>query len=110
MKGTWVPLALSLTACQASLAPDPPERGLLLVPGPNGLDVVGSGGLEIGFGRDRSGVLESVARVEGRESRPAACGSGREAYATRGGLRLVFEGDTFVGWEGPQGAAGRGCG
>ena len=69
----------------------------------------GSGGREISFGRDRIGALESVAKVTGRVPAPVPCGGGRDAFDAGDGLRLVFEGKTFVGWTGPAGAAGRGC-
>ncbi|WP_298429023.1 hypothetical protein [uncultured Jannaschia sp.] len=106
------PLAalLILSGCVAAPAsqPDAPSR-FSLVPAPGGLDVAGSGGREIGFGRDRDGVLQSVARVEGRAPRPVACGGGRDAFAASDDLTLVFEGRRFVGWSGAAGAAGRTC-
>ncbi len=103
-----------LAACQQVDAPGvgAPMAAprLALVPAPGGLLVEGSGGREIGFGRDRSGALASIAKVEGGAARPVACGAGREAFATAGGLGVVFEGGTFVGWRDVTAAAGRGCG
>ena len=100
--------ALALAGCQAAtVAPVP--SGLTLVPAPGGLDVAGSGGREIGFGRAEAGALASVARVEGVAPRPVACGAGRTAYETGAGLTLVFEREVFVGWADASGRAGRGC-
>ncbi|WP_179380885.1 hypothetical protein [Jannaschia marina] len=101
---------LVLAGCQTVSASAPSGlSGLSLVPAPGGLLVEGSGGREIGFGRDQTGALESVARVEGTSPRAVACPSGRQGMETRTGLTLVFERGTFVGWEGAQGRAGRGC-
>ena len=100
---------LLMAGCGADAPGSAGRSDLALVPAPGGLDTAGSGGREIGFGRDRPGVLESVGRIEGQVPRPVDCGSGREAYATSENLRLVFEGRTFVGWESPDAAAGRGC-
>ncbi|TFL20141.1 hypothetical protein [Jannaschia formosa] len=84
--------------------------GLRLVPAPAGLDVAGSGGREIGFGRDRAGALASVARVEGASPRAVACPApGLDAFRTEGGLVLVFTGTSFVGWAQDGARAGRGC-
>ena len=100
---------MALSGCQAATPTVPPANDLSLVPASGGLDVAGSGGREIGFGRDRIGVLESVTRVEGRRPRSVSCLFGRDAFETASGLRLVFAGNTFVGWESPAGKAGRGC-
>lgn len=88
-----------------------PARGLTLVPAPGGLEVAGSGGREIGFGRDRAGALESAARVAGRRPEAAPCAApGRDA-ARLGDLTLVFERGAFVGWATADGAAaGARCG
>ncbi|CTQ32454.1 hypothetical protein [Jannaschia rubra] len=102
---------VALTACAPGATGGGSTRlaGLTLVPAPGGLDVAGSGGREIGFGRDRPGVLDTVARIEGVAPRPVPCGSGRDAYATAGGLRLVFRGRTFVGWDSVSDRAGLSC-
>ena len=105
-------LGLGLAACTAEAPAPDPERipGLSLQPGPRGLLVVGSGGLEIGFGRDRMGVLESIGRVEGASPVPRSCDVGRAAVETVGGLSLVFADERFVGWEAPDGrSAGQPC-
>ncbi|MCK0168844.1 hypothetical protein MWU52_14890 [Jannaschia sp. S6380] len=100
---------LLVAACQP-VAPDGPGAGrYTLVPAPGGLNVEGSGGREIGFGRDRPGVLQTVERVERQAPRAAVCGPGRDAVLLRDGTRLIFEDGTFVGWDVPAGAAGRGC-
>ncbi|WP_092640423.1 hypothetical protein [Jannaschia faecimaris] len=102
-----------LTACQpgatARTATLVGQPGLSLAPAPGGLIVVGSGGREIGFGRDQKGALESVARVEEAAPQPTVCGNGRDGFLTKSGLRLVFEDGRFVGWEGAPGRAGRRC-
>ena len=101
-----------LAACQQtaiSPAPPPSVSGLRLVPVPSGLRVDGSGGREIGLGRDRLGALQSAARVEGEMPRPVSCASGREGFATKGGITMVFEAGRLVGWEDGTGRAGRGC-
>ena len=112
------PLTAALLALAAlagcGVSPDGPPAprpapGLTLVPGPRGLDVAGSGGLEIGFGRHERGVLESAARVAGARPRPVSCGGGRNAAAI-GELTLVFENRRFLGWRTADGAAGVGCG
>ena len=90
--------------------PAPPRPAYALAPAAGGLDVVGSGGREIGFGRDRAGVLASVEAVTGIRPRPVDCAGGREALST-GALTLVFEARRFVGWRDADGAsAGAGCG
>lgn len=104
-------MVLSLAGCQptGSVAPAAGLPGLSLVPSANGLMVAGSGGREIGFGRDQAGALSSVTRVEGRPPQTTDCQSGRQAFTTANGLRLVFEKGTFVGWTDDTGGAGRGC-
>ena len=100
--------ALTLAAgCAAATAPPaagPPSAGLVLVPALGGLDVVGSGGREIGFGRARDGAIESGARVTGSRPVPVPCGAGREAVAL-GPLTMVFEAGRFVGWRVADGRA-----
>lgn len=101
---------LALAACQpAGPVAAPGGGGLSLVPAPGGLLVQGSGGREIGFGRDRQGALDSVARVEGMVPRGVACGGERVAFTTASDLRLVFEGGAFVGWQTEMRSAGRIC-
>ena len=93
-------------------APAPVQRvsGLTLIPGPGGLTVGGSGGREIGFGRDRPGVLESVAKVTGAVPVAVACpAAGRDGFRVGLDLVIVFEGKTFVGWETTGARAGRSC-
>lgn len=104
-----VALAGLLSACGAGVPDAGGEGRFSLVPAPGGLDVAGSGGREIGFGRDRPGVLETVARVEGRPPRPVSCAGGRSAATLRDGTVIVFEGETFVGWRRGADGAGRGC-
>ncbi len=105
-----VPLvaAICLAACTSSEPPEPLSP-YQLAPAPGGLDVVGSGGREIGFGRAQLGVLQSIARIEGVAPRQVPCGPGQEAYATDSGLRLVFEDQRFVGWGSMSDRAGRTC-
>lgn len=86
----------------------PARADLSLRPAPGGIEVAGSGGREIGFGRAQAGALAAIARIEGRAPRAVPCGAGREAYDTRD-LCVVFEGGRFVGWEGATGSAGRTC-
>ena len=107
MRAALLALAV-LAGCQPESGPGR-ATGLALVPAPGGVRVAGSGGLEIGFGRDRAGVLQSVSKVEGRAPTPVPCGAGRDAVATADGLRLIFEGKRFVGWDGAGASAGRGC-
>lgn len=84
--------------------------GLTLVPAAQGLDVAGSGGREIGFGRDRRGVLESVTRIEGRPPVPTPCGT-RDGYETASGFTLIFDDlRRFVGWQRDATGAGVPCG
>lgn len=85
-----------------------PSAPLSLSPTPRGLDVTGSGGREIGFGRAQAGALASAERVSGGTARAVPCGGGREAYDIDG-IAMVFEGGRFVGWRTPDGAAGAGC-
>ncbi|WP_308917066.1 hypothetical protein [Jannaschia sp. LMIT008] len=108
MKAPIVAAVLLVAGCAVATAP-PGLPGLALVPAADGLDVDGSGGRQIGFGRDRAGALDSVARVTGRRPIPVACGGGRDAFDAGGGLILVFEGRSFVGWRTAGGAAGRQC-
>lgn len=106
-------MVLVLGACQpvttgaATTLSGRPSLGLS--PAPGGLIVSGSGGREIGFGRDQRGALESIARIEGVAPTTTACGNGRDGFVTRSGLRLVFEEGRFVGWDGASGRAGRAC-
>lgn len=109
MRRGAVVLAVLLSGCVAE-GPGPasaPE--LVLVPAPGGLDVAGSSGREIGFGRAQAGALASVAKVEGAVPVSVPCGGGRQAFRTAAGLRLVFEDARFVGWSDGADAAGRGC-
>lgn len=110
MRSVAALVLLVLAACQPA-GPSAPvgTSGLTLVPAPVGLLVQGSGGREIGFGRDQAGVLESVARIEGTAPRTVPCGGGRVAYATIRSVRLVFERGSFVGWQTVSGSAGRSC-
>ncbi|UWQ21609.1 hypothetical protein [Jannaschia sp. W003] len=102
-------LVLLLGACQPGPAPET-ARGLALVPAAGGLDVAGSGGREIGFGRDRLGAIESAAKVTGLRPRAVACAApGRDAVRF-GELEMVFERGAFTGWRTPEGAAGAACG
>ena len=103
-------LCLALAGCAPDTAGSPSRSGLTLRGALAGLDVVGSGGLEIGFNRAQTGVLDSVAKVEGRAPRPSVCPvPGRNAWRTRSGLVLVFEADRFVGWASADAMAGAGC-
>lgn len=110
MRGVAALGLMALAACQPA-EPSGPVRtpGLSLVPAPGGLLVQGSGGREIGFGRDQAGVLESVARIEGTAPRPVPCSDRRVAFSTAGTVRLVFERGSFVGWQTIQDEAGRSC-
>ncbi|MBM2575834.1 hypothetical protein JQC91_05895 [Jannaschia sp. Os4] len=101
--------ALVLAGCVASSSGSGPSSvaGLALVPAPDGLDVSGSGGRQIGFGRDRDGALATAARIAGEAPRAVACGP-REGQAL-GDLVLVFERGTFVGWQRGGATAGRAC-
>jgi|GEM_PF-2641183 len=105
-------LLAGLAACQPVVPPvaSPGLPGLTLVPASGGLLVNGSGGREIGFGRDQPGALQTVARIEGMAPRGTSCGSGRQAFVTKGNLQLVFESGTFVGWTSGSDTAGRTCG
>ncbi|WP_139212409.1 hypothetical protein [Jannaschia pohangensis] len=108
----YISLALvaALASCQSVATPAAEAvSGLTLVPASDGLDVVGSGGRQIGFGRDIAGVLESVARVEGRPPRAVDCAPGMQAFATRDSVRLNFSGGKFVGWDTVAASAGRTC-
>ncbi|CTQ48895.1 hypothetical protein [Jannaschia donghaensis] len=103
-----------LAACQptggADIRSGDGIPGLSLVPAPGGLMVAGSGGREIGFGRDRIGALQSMGRIEGRSPQPVDCPApGRDAFDTTTGLRVIFEGEKFVGWTNGVGTAGRTC-
>ena len=105
-------LALPLAACAAaspSSGPGPgPARGLTLVPVADGLEVAGSGGRRIGFGRDRAGAVASAARVAGAAPRAVACAAGTGVAV--GDLVMVFDGrDAFAGWTTPEAAAGLRC-
>lgn len=104
-------LVLGLAGCQSvgSVPPSTGVPGLSLVPAAGGLTVAGSGGREIGFGRDQIGALESITRIEGTAPRTVPCGNGRQAFAAKDDLRLVFAGGTFVGWSTPTETMGRGC-
>jgi hypothetical protein len=106
LAGCGSPAWRDLGADPANDAPGAPR--LALVPAAGGLDVAGSGGLEIGFGRDRAGVLAAVGRVTGAAARAAPCGGGLAAVRFDG-LVLVFEGPRFVGWRDGAARAGRGC-
>ncbi|MGB3408548.1 MAG: hypothetical protein WBA67_13770 [Jannaschia sp.] len=94
-----------------SQAGSPANTGFDIVPAIGGLDIEGSGGLEIGFGRDASGVLESIGRIDGRMPVPIRCeGSGLSGYAADDGLVIVFADQRFVGWQMKGARAGRSCG
>ena len=109
-------LAACLLAAGCAAAPiattprvsGPPAAALRLVPAPNGLDVAGSGGREIGFGRAQAGALAAAEKASGGTAAPIRCGGGREAFALEG-LILVFETQRFVGWRRGEAEAGRGC-
>ncbi|UWQ18523.1 hypothetical protein [Jannaschia sp. M317] len=113
MRAAWA--GLFLAGCVAAEPPAPAGLpGLSLVPAADGLTVDGSGGRQIAFGRARTGVLESIARIEGQRPEPVACGGGRSAWVTQSGLLLVFDpGGTddarFAGWQGGGTRAGRTC-
>ncbi|WP_371155442.1 hypothetical protein [Jannaschia sp. 2305UL9-9] len=88
----------------------------VLTPAPDGLDVSASGGRQIGFGRDRPGVLQTVERITGQHPVDSECpAAGYDAVALRSGLILVFRGEAFVGWQTPdakqadRAAAGQTC-
>ena len=85
-----------------------PAARLTLVPASGGLDVAGSGGREIGFGRAQAGALASAERASGGTARPSRCGGGREAFDLEG-LTLIFENGRFVGWRDEERSAGAGC-
>ena len=102
--------ALLLAGCVAAPGGPRPSAlsGLSLVPAADGLDVAGSGGRQIGFGRDRDGALATAARVSGETPRAVSCGA-REGRAL-GDLVMVFERGAFVGWQAGGASAGRACG
>ena len=107
----------AVTALVACGAPGPdarpaapsPVAGLSLVPAPGGLDVAGSGGREIGFGRARDGALATAARIAGRAPRPVPCGAGREGQSIGADLVMVFTDGAFSGWQTPGRSAGTAC-
>lgn len=105
------PALAALAACAPSAEAPAPPSPFALVPAAGGLSVTGSGGREIGFGRDRPGALRTVARIEGRMPASAPCAApGLEAFRTRDGLDLIFTATSFVGWRNGPAAAGRACG
>ncbi|MEL6585453.1 MAG: hypothetical protein AAFY65_02090 [Pseudomonadota bacterium] len=104
----WL-IAIAVGGCATASAPPPATPAFQLVPAAAGLDVAGSGGREIGFGRDQLGVLRTVARIEGRAPEEVPCAApGRVAYGTKA-VMLVFERGAFVGWATDAARAGATC-
>ena len=112
-KTTTTMAAVTLAACAGPVAEErgvvPPAVGLTLVPTATGLAVDGSGGREIGFGRDRAGALQSALRVAGGRADPLACAEAGRDAARIGSLVMVFEAGAFVGWSAGGAAAGGRC-
>lgn len=105
--------AVALAGCGGPVAEErgaaPPATGLTLVPTATGLAVEGSGGREIGFGRDRAGALQSALRVAGGRANPVDCAEAGRDGARLGGLVMVFEAGAFIGWSAGSAAAGARC-
>ncbi|MEM7709586.1 MAG: hypothetical protein AAF264_02310 [Pseudomonadota bacterium] len=101
-------LALVLGGCAAT-EPSTPPSPLTLMPAAGGLDVVGSGGREIGFGRERPGAVESAIRVAGGSAEAVPCAAGRDGVRVDASLTMIFTGRTFTGWETDEAAAGTPC-
>ncbi|MEM7488023.1 MAG: hypothetical protein AAF390_02755 [Pseudomonadota bacterium] len=100
--------ALVLAGCGAA-QPDAPPSPYALVPASGGLDVAGSGGREIGFGRDRDGALESALRVAGGPATAVPCAGGRDGVRVDASLTMIFTGRTFTGWQTEEAAVGTPC-
>ena len=102
-------LAVATGGCVAIPASAPaPVSDLSLRPAADGLDVVGSDGRQIGFGRAASGALASAARVAGVMPVAVPCGTGREGRQV-GGVTMIFARGSFVGWATDGAAAGTPC-
>lgn len=86
-----------------------PVAGLTLLPRAGGIEVVGSGGREIGFGRDRDGALATAARIAGRRPEAVTCLPGREGLRVAPDLVMVFSDTTFTGWQAGGASAGTPC-
>jgi hypothetical protein len=98
--------ALMLAGCAGGGARDM----LSLVPVADGIEVAGSGGLRIGFGRDRDGALASAASVTGAPLQTVRCASGHEGVRVDDDLVMVFRSRTFVGWQTGDRSGGYACG
>jgi len=107
----WATVAAGfvLTGCAVPLSNDAPSAQTSRFSGTSiefasyGLNVSGSGGLEIGFGRAMPGVVEAVARVT--DTRPGDPQTNREcgvgpvtAVRFANGLTLNFMDGAFEGW------------
>ncbi|MEM8850121.1 MAG: hypothetical protein AAGE03_08805 [Pseudomonadota bacterium] len=101
-------VVLALIGC-ATVDPTPPPSPYTLVPASTGLDVAGSGGREIGFGRDRDGALASASGVTGAPPQPVPCAGGRDGVRVDASLTMIFTGETFTGWQTEDAAAGTPC-
>ena len=111
MRATYfAPIVLS--ACVSTgglgLSPATPQPDMRF--DAQGIEVVGTG-RRIDFGRDRTGVVETVSRLQGSEvsavHQSDVCGGSRSAIEWRrpNRLVLVFENNGFVGWSLDQDAA-----
>lgn len=89
-------IAVMLGGC-AGATTDFVSDGPSLRPAQDGLDVVGSGGRQIGFGREAAGALASAVKVAGGSAVPVTCGAGPSAHRV-GPVTMVFTGGAFTGW------------
>ena len=99
--------ALALAGCGTDQYPRAPAPDLRLVPGAQGIEVVGSG-QEIGFGRAQAGAVAAVARVLGEAPGPATMPPGctlTEVTWRRAGFAMAFDAGAFVGWRAGDGRA-----
>lgn len=105
-------LCVALVGCAApgELADGRARAGAGFSPDANGLAVTGSS-LRIDFGRAPSGVIDALDRElgKGRALGVEGCPTGIVRQRDWGGLVLTFTAEQFVGWRGPDGAAGQTC-
>lgn len=88
-------LAVLLGGC-VSVAPSLPVAPIQLDPG--GIDVIGTG-QRIDFGRDRAGVIRTMARLRGGAPEEIPCiDPTRRAFTWDSDVTLVFRNNAFAGW------------